>query len=88
MLVAIGICIAVLALSLLLLAALAVAPLAIFPAALALAMSLMVFWIWMLVSAIQNKGLTDGEKPAGCWALFFHRAAKTKNAAGGAVTHE
>jgi len=34
---------------------------------------LMVFWIWMLVSAIQNKGLTDGEKTG--WVLgivFFH----------------
>jgi hypothetical protein len=33
----------------------------------------MVFWIWMLVSAIQNKGLTDGEKTG--WVLgivFFH----------------
>src|ERR1035437_5400786 len=25
------------------------------------------FWIWMLIDAIQNKGLTDGEKSAGCW---------------------
>lgn len=34
---------------------------------------LMFFWIWMLVSAIQNKGLTDGEKTG--WVLgivFFH----------------
>jgi hypothetical protein len=23
---------------------------------------LFVFWIWMLIDAIQNKGLTDGEK--------------------------
>jgi hypothetical protein len=32
-----------------------------------------VFWIWMLVDAIQNKGLTDGEKV--CWVLaivFLH----------------
>jgi heme/copper-type cytochrome/quinol oxidase subunit 2 len=32
-----------------------------------------VFWIWMLVSAIQNKGLTDTEKI--CWVLaiiFLH----------------
>ena len=25
------------------------------------------FWIWMLIHAIQNKGLTDGEKTA--WVL-------------------
>ena len=25
------------------------------------------FWIWMLISAVQNKGLTDGEKIA--WVL-------------------
>jgi len=34
---------------------------------------LLVFWIWMLVSAIQNKGLSDGEKTG--WVLgivFFH----------------
>ena len=34
---------------------------------------LMVFWIWMLISAIQNKGLSDGEKTG--WVLgivFFH----------------
>jgi hypothetical protein len=38
-----------------------------------LVLFLMVFWIWMLVSAIQNKGLTDGEKTG--WVLgivFFH----------------
>jgi hypothetical protein len=31
------------------------------------------FWIWMIVDAIQNKGLTDGEKV--CWVLavvFLH----------------
>jgi hypothetical protein len=31
------------------------------------------FWIWMIVDAIQNKGLTDGEKI--CWVLavvFLH----------------
>ena len=26
-----------------------------------------VFWIWMIIDAIQNKGLTDGEKIA--WVL-------------------
>ena len=49
------------------------APLAIVLAAFALIAFLMVFWIWMLVSAIQNKGLTDGEKTG--WVLgivFFH----------------
>jgi len=50
---------------------------------------LMVFWIWSLVNAIQNKGLTDGKKRAGSWprlfpfhrfgALFFHRAAEAEN---------
>ena len=38
-----------------------------------LALFLMVFWIWMLVSAIQNKGLTDGEKTGWVLAIvFFH----------------
>lgn len=33
----------------------------------------MVFWIFMLVSAIQNKGLTDGEKTGWVLAIvFFH----------------
>jgi Phospholipase_D-nuclease N-terminal len=27
-----------------------------------LAVAVFAFWIWMLISAIQNKGLTDGEK--------------------------
>jgi len=30
-----------------------------------------VFWIWMLVSAIQNKGLTDGEKTGWVLAIVF-----------------
>ena len=32
-----------------------------------------VFWIWMLVDAIKNRGLSDGEKI--CWVLamiFLH----------------
>jgi len=36
-------------------------------------LALFVFWIWMLISAIQNKGLSDGEKVA--WVLvvlFLH----------------
>ena len=32
-----------------------------------LALALFAFWIWMLVHAIQNKGLTDGEKVG--WVL-------------------
>jgi hypothetical protein len=32
-----------------------------------------VFWIWMLVLAIQNKGLSDGEKVGWVLAIvFFH----------------
>ena len=29
------------------------------------------FWIWMLVDAIQNKGLTDGEKIGWVLAVLF-----------------
>lgn len=32
-----------------------------------LAVALFAFWVWMLVHAIQNKGLSDGEKIA--WVL-------------------
>ena len=38
-----------------------------------LALALFAFWIWMLISAIQNKGLSEGEKIA--WVLvivFLH----------------
>lgn len=28
-----------------------------------------VFWIWMLISAVQNKGITEGEKIA--WVLIL-----------------
>jgi hypothetical protein len=31
----------------------------------------MVFWIWMLISAVQNKGLTEGEKIAWVLVLVF-----------------
>lgn len=32
-----------------------------------------VFWIWMLVLAIQNKGISDGEKVGWVLAIvFFH----------------
>ena len=44
-----------------------------FLVALPLALALMAFWIWMLVSAVQNQGLTEGEKIA--WVLvivFLH----------------
>ena len=38
-----------------------------------LVLFLFVFWICMLVSAIQNKGLTDGEKTGWVLAIvFFH----------------
>jgi len=39
----------------------------------AVALLAFVFWIWMIIDAIQNKGLTDGEKIA--WVLvviFLH----------------
>lgn len=38
-----------------------------------LSLALTVFWIWMLVDAIQNKGLNDGEKIGWVLAIvFFH----------------
>jgi hypothetical protein len=38
-----------------------------------LALAATVFWIWMLVEAIQNKGLSDGEKVGWVLAIvFFH----------------
>ncbi len=73
MLAALGLCCLLLALALLLTALVLVAPLAIIAAAFGVALFLTVFWIWMLVSAIQNKGLTDGEKTG--WVLgivFLH----------------
>jgi hypothetical protein len=36
-----------------------------------LALCLAVFWIWMLVDAIQNKGLSDGEKVGWVLAIVF-----------------
>ena len=33
--------------------------------------ALTVFWIWMLVHAIQNKGLSDGEKVGWVLAIVF-----------------
>jgi hypothetical protein len=32
---------------------------------------LFAFWIWMLIDAIQNKGLTDGEKIGWVLAVVF-----------------
>jgi len=38
-----------------------------------LGVALTVLWIWMLVDAIQNKGITDGEKIGWVLAIvFFH----------------
>ena len=46
---------------------------AILAGTLALAVFLMVFWIWMLVDAIQNRALNDGEKVGWVLAIvFFH----------------
>jgi hypothetical protein len=44
-----------------------------FLVALPLALALLAFWIWMLISAVQNNGLSEGEKIA--WVLvivFLH----------------
>jgi len=38
-----------------------------------LGLALTVLWIWMLVDAIQNKGISDGEKVGWVLAIvFFH----------------
>jgi phospholipase D-like protein len=34
-------------------------------------LALFAFWIWMLIDAIQNKGLTDGEKIGWVLAVVF-----------------
>ena len=36
-----------------------------------IAVAASVFWIWMLIDAIQNKGLTDGEKIGWVLAIVF-----------------
>ena len=36
-----------------------------------LALAATVFWIWMLVAAIQNRGLSDGEKVGWVLAIVF-----------------
>ena len=38
------------------------------------ALALTAFWIWMLVSAIQNKGLDEGEKIGWILAIVFLHA--------------
>ena len=51
------------------------APIALFPLLLLglfllpLALAMTAFWIWMLISAAQNKGVTEGEKIA--WVLVI-----------------
>jgi hypothetical protein len=37
----------------------------------ALLLAACVFWIWMLISAIQNKGLGDGEKVVWVLVIIF-----------------
>jgi hypothetical protein len=57
---------------------LALAPIAIIVALALSGVLLMVFWIWSLVNAIQNKGLTDGEKTGWVLAIvFFHFIGST-----------
>jgi hypothetical protein len=34
-------------------------------------LAIFAFWIWMLIDAIQNKGLTDGEKTGWVLAVVF-----------------
>ncbi len=36
-----------------------------------LVLAALAFWIWMLISAVQNKGLTEGEKIAWVLILIF-----------------
>ena len=36
-----------------------------------IALAVFAFWIWMLISAIQNKGLGDGEKVGWVLAIVF-----------------
>ncbi len=57
---------------------LALAPLAVVVAVALFGVFLMVFWIWSLINAIQNKGLTDGEKIGWVLAIvFFHFIGST-----------
>ena len=41
----------------------------IFAVVIPIALASLIFWIWMLISAVQNKGLSDGEKTA--WVLIL-----------------
>ena len=41
----------------------------IFAVLLPIVLALFAFWIWMLISAVQNKGLSEGEKIA--WVLVI-----------------
>jgi len=41
---------------------------------LAFVVACFVFWVWMLVDAIQNKGLGDGEKVGWILAIIFLHA--------------
>jgi hypothetical protein len=41
----------------------------IFTVVLPIALALFAFWIWMLISAVQNQGLSEGEKIA--WVLVI-----------------
>ena len=43
--------------------------LAILLVVLPLLLAMFIFWIWMLISAVQNKGITEGEKIA--WVLIL-----------------
>ncbi len=36
-----------------------------------IAMAIFAFWIWMLISAVQNRGLSEGEKIAWVLVLVF-----------------
>jgi len=36
-----------------------------------IAVGILIFWIWMLIDAIQNKGLSDGEKIGWVLAIVF-----------------
>ena len=35
------------------------------------ALAVFVFWIWMLIHAVTNKGISDGEKIAWVLVIFF-----------------
>jgi hypothetical protein len=37
----------------------------------AIALAYFVFWLWMLIHAVTNKGISDGEKIAWVLVIFF-----------------